>query len=92
LLGLVVGAVLGCLLAFLLGPPGDPDIGWTSYPTLANPNGAVFGQFKTGEAAARAYYFNGILFGGGFGSVIGGLVGGTGAILRALNRPRSPPI
>ena len=88
-IGLLIGVGLGCLAAFLLQPPSLPDPGWTSYPTLANPSGAVFRQVKVGEPSARACYFNGVLLGGGFGSLVGAVVGATGALLRTLNKSGS---
>jgi hypothetical protein len=86
-IGLIVGVGLGLLAAFLIQPPQEPDAGWASYPTLANTTGVVFGQQKIAAPPPHYFYFTGALWGAGFGSLVGAVVGATGAVLRALNKP-----
>jgi hypothetical protein len=85
-LGLLLGAGMGVGLAAVVHL-GEQPAAWTSYPTLAP---------ASGEWAYRnllSYLFPGILFGGGFGAIVGTIVGATGAVLRTLKAmtPQEPP-
>jgi len=72
-IGVVVGAALGCLGAFLLAPAAEPESGWSSYPTLAaasqESQGPALWQHIRSGPEFRFWLFLGVLLGGGFGAV-----------------------
>lgn len=76
--GLVLGAGLGALCCWLIFPiPQDSD--WVSYPTLtqtaAQKNQPVVFQHTRETGGFRFWLYLGVLLGGGFGAVVGAIVG-----------------
>jgi hypothetical protein len=92
LLGLAAGALLGGLLAFAVyrlesNPP--PDNAWWANVGGNVPRGApLLWQHVSHGPPWSSLLFYGLLLGGGFGSVVGTIVFGTGAIARKLDRIR----
>lgn len=83
--GLVVGAVLGILLA--IGFDQLEHYAQSQSPANDLPNfrdiwSPVLWQQVRGSPAVGYLLFQGILFGGGFGAVVGAISAATGAILR----------
>jgi heme/copper-type cytochrome/quinol oxidase subunit 1 len=92
-LGLLVGATLGGLLALIFHwtePGQQPETGWTNYPTLTSATGPLLWQQFGGRLSLHSLLFQGILFGGGFGSLMGAISAAAGAIIRSLEgtKPR----
>jgi hypothetical protein len=92
-LGLLVGSLFGCVLALAFSPQGENDSpedgkGWAGHPPLGQFNGPILWQ-RTSASPHRNYFlFQGILLGGGFGSVVGAVSVGTGVIIRVVERTR----
>ena len=87
--GLLLGAALGCLIAFLLIPRLEPAPGWTTPPKLtdlANPGAAVRREVRASVLDPRVFYLMGLLLGGGFGSLVGALAGATRRVLLAIEK------
>jgi hypothetical protein len=86
--GWLLGATLGGACALVFAPPPPQARGWTSYPTLANPDGPVV----TSAPDFRYGLFSGVLFGGGFGAVAGAIVGMASAKkCNSVQPPTHPP-
>jgi hypothetical protein len=88
-IGLVVGVGLGSLAAFYLAPQAAPASGWTSYPMLAS--ASMRGSVQTQGPAVEPhwFYFQGILLGGGFGAILGAMVGVAGVVQMSAKAKRS---
>jgi ABC-type spermidine/putrescine transport system permease subunit II len=94
--GLIVGAALGCLLAYVIHridqKEADTPDGWMTYPTIANPTGgATISQFQRVGPTLSYLIFQGILYGGGCGSVVGAVAFATGTMLRAMQEQKQVP-
>ncbi|MBY0526760.1 MAG: hypothetical protein K2R98_25435 [Gemmataceae bacterium] len=95
-LGLVIGGGLGFSLAYLIqhnDKPAQPN-GWTTYPTISSitsGNAPVIHQSQSGDSLFGRLYFQGVLFGGGFGSVVGSIVTATSAIVGAVREANRRP-
>lgn len=83
---------MGVLLAWMvhfLEPGEQPEKKWTSYPTLSDTAGQpLLGQHVQGNLPLSYLLFQGILLGGGFGSLVGTIAAGTGAILRTMGQAK----
>lgn len=107
ILGLVVGAGFGTMLALLIhwNQPEVPivyidsrqnvDNLWTS-STVVVSEVAIWTPSRVAsppkEDSLSHSLFLGILLGGGFGAVVGTVAGGTAAITRALREARLPAV
>ena len=92
-LGLLVGAALGGLLAVVIHriePGHPPEKEWTTYPTLTNAAGPVLWQPVGASPSLHSLLFQGILFGGGFGALVGTISAAVGVLVRSLEgtKPR----
>jgi hypothetical protein len=90
--GLVLGSVLGGLFAYAAYrlENDQPARGWTAYPTLHDPPAVLgFGLNVGGSPPLTYMLFQGILVGGGFGSLVGATSAATGVILRAVRQTKS---
>jgi hypothetical protein len=81
LVGLVVGAALGGGLAFATQHFSELQQapGWTGYPTIADLTLGLQ-TAKLDPVMAHNEQFHGLLFGGGFGSIVGALLAVAAAI------------
>lgn len=88
ILGLFVGGVVGCLLAYGIQrlTVSSSQGGWTDYPTLANPKG----EPVVAQVVTEGNYFFGLLVGMGFGAVTGAVIGAAGAIVQAVREGPAP--
>jgi hypothetical protein len=87
LVGLLAGTLLGGLLAyvvFYLPEDSQPPSGWTSYPTIADVSKGSTVLSQHVYHYGRYCLFQGLLLGGGFGAVVGAVLGGVSAIVVAL--------
>ena len=94
LCGLIVGSLLGGLLAVVVHPKEPDDQtgnGWTSYPTLAESTGPVLWQHlvRSGSPPLSYLLFQGVLIGGGFGAVVGAIAAATRTIPHTLGHSKS---
>jgi hypothetical protein len=90
LLGLVVGAVLGGLLAIAVHsaqPAAPPEEAATRYPPLGKAAAPLPGQHVIVCSPLNDLLFQGILLGGGFGSVVGAIAAATGVLVRTSQKP-----
>ncbi len=86
-LGLLLGALLGGLLAYTLFPRSEfpePTSGWTSYPTIHDVTSGATVLWQHVQDYSRYCLFQGLLFGGGFGAVVGAILGASSALVAAL--------
>lgn len=95
LLAVFIGLFAGCLFGSgaavgILKFTNPAAAGWTSYPTLGSVVSGPVVQSSFWEYST--FYFWGILYGGGFGSVTGAIVGASREIVDAIKnaRPAAP--
>jgi hypothetical protein len=84
--GLILGTVLGCLVAFLLTPPAEPEAGWTTatLTDLTKPREALRREVRASVLDPRVFLLIGVLLGGGFGALVGALLGATRSVILAI--------